>query len=257
VTPYYDDGNGIQIFLGDCRDILPTLEAGSVDLVLTDPPYQETSLNWDRLLVGWLELVRPLMSRQASVWCFGSLRSFLLNAEELAAWHLVQELVWEKHNGSIFHADRFRRVHEIVAHFVRRNVPWSSIYTDPQFTLDATARTVQRKAGRLAHTDDIGAAAYASTDGGPRLMRSVLQVRSCHGTAVHPTQKPEGIVRPPLLYSCPPGGLVLDPFMGSGTTIVVARQDGRRAIGIEIEERYCEIAVKRLQQSVMNLAVSV
>lgn len=255
-TPYYhDEVAGIRIFHGDCRDILPLIEPASVDLVLTDPPYQETSLDWDRAVVGWLDLVRPTLARSGSVWSFGSLRSFLLNPEALAKWHLVQELIWEKHNGSIFHADRFRRVHEIVAHFVPRNVLWSDIYTDPQFTLDATKRTVRRK-GRPPHSGHIDATPYASTDGGPRLMRSVLQVRSCHGTAVHPTQKPEGIVRPPMLYSCPPGGLVLDPFIGSGTTLVVAQQEGRRCIGIEIDEEYCAKAVTRLQQSVLPLGVA-
>jgi site-specific DNA-methyltransferase (adenine-specific) len=63
----------------------------------------------------------------------------------------------------------------------------------------------------------------------------------------HMTQKPEPLIRH-LLSIAPPCGLVLDPFMGTGTTIVAARSLGHRAIGIEIEERYCEIAAKRLDQ---------
>jgi site-specific DNA-methyltransferase (adenine-specific) len=77
-------------------------------------------------------------------------------------------------------------------------------------------------------------------------MRSVFHVRSCHGYAVHPTQKPVGVLVPLLRYSCPPGGLVLDPFLGSGSTLLAARQLGLRAIGIEREERYCAAAVARL-----------
>ena len=68
------------------------------------------------------------------------------------------------------------------------------------------------------------------------------------------TQKPVDVVLPLIQYSCPPGGLVLDPFMGSGTTLVAARQLGRRAIGIESEEKYCELAVERLRQQHQHAA---
>jgi len=82
-------------------------------------------------------------------------------------------------------------------------------------------------------------------DGGPRLMRSVIQVRSSHGYAENETQKPVGILTPLIEYGCPPGGLVLDPFMGSGSTLIAARDSGRRAIGIDIREDQCEIAARR------------
>ena len=82
-------------------------------------------------------------------------------------------------------------------------------------------------------------------------MTSVLYERSCHGYAEHPTQKPLGILRTLIEYSCPPSGVVLDLFAGSGSTLVAAAENGCRAIGIEIEEKYCEIAAKRLSQEVL------
>lgn len=252
MKPYYEE-SGITIYHGDCQQVLPLLPHESVDVVLADPPYGDTSLPWDTRVPGWTFLVAPLLKGHGSLWVFGSLRSFVENWRDYTGYKLAQELVWEKHNGSIFHADRFRRVHELLAHWYSSSAKWADVYKSPQFTHDATARTVRRK-GRPPHAGEIGDGDYTSFDGGPRLQRSVLQVRSCHGTAVHPTQKPEGIIRPALNYSLPPGGLVMDPFMGSGSTLLVAREMGARAIGVEISEAYCELAVKRLQQSVLPFA---
>lgn len=70
----------------------------------------------------------------------------------------------------------------------------------------------------------------------------------------HPCPRPLDGVHRLITILCPPGELVIDPFMGSGTTLVAAKNTGRRAIGIEIEPKYCEIAVRRLQQQVMVLA---
>lgn len=240
--PYYDDGKGIVIYHADCREILPHLP--NVDLVLTDPPYGVTSLGWDELVGGWVDLVNA-----ECLWCFGSMRFFL--SQKFDGWKYAQEIVWEKHNGSIFHADRFRRVHELAVQFYRGE--WADIYKSPVYTYDAIKRSVKRKKGRPAHSGNIEQSPYSSEDGGPLLMRSVIFVPSCHGDAQHPTQKPLGIIAPLLEYSCPDQGTILDPFMGSGTTLRAAKDLGRKAIGIEIEEKYCEIAAKRLGQEVLPL----
>lgn len=243
MKPYYSEG-GITLYHGDAEAVLLTL--GAFDAVVTDPPYGETSLEWDRRASEWCRLVNA-----PQLWCFGSMRFWLGAAADFraAGWRYAQEIVWEKHNGSSFHADRFRRVHEFAAHWYRG--AWGSLYRRVPQTNDATCRTVRRK-GRPAHTGEIAGSTYASEDGGPRLMRSVLRVRSCHGTALHPTQKPEGIVAPLIEFSVPPGGSVLDPFAGSGTTLVVARALGCSAVGIELDERFCEAAAKRLSQGVLQ-----
>lgn len=69
----------------------------------------------------------------------------------------------------------------------------------------------------------------------------------------HPSPKPVRLMTWLVEHGSPPGGLVVDPFMGSGSTLVAAKQGGRRAIGIEIEERYCEIAAQRCSQEVLGL----
>jgi site-specific DNA-methyltransferase (adenine-specific) len=183
-----------------------------------------------------------------SMWCFGSLRMFLDRRDDFSEWKLSQDVIWEKHNGASFHADRFRRVHEHVLHWYCGD--WGSLFHQVPTTADATKRTVRRKE-RPTHTGEIANSTYTSEDGGPRLMRSIIQVQSMHGRALHPTQKPLGILVPLIEYSCPPGGLVLDPFAGSGSTAVAAILIGRRAVLIEADERYCEITARRLSQQVM------
>jgi site-specific DNA-methyltransferase (adenine-specific) len=79
-------------------------------------------------------------------------------------------------------------------------------------------------------------------------------IRKGDETLDHPTMKPCSLWRWILNLRWTPPGTVLDPFMGSGTTLRAAKDLGRKAIGIEIEERYCEIAAKRLQQSVLDFA---
>ena len=257
MEPYYhDEAAGITIFNGDCRDVLPTLAAGSIDLVLTDPPYGETSLSWDERIAGWPGMIAPLLSGAASLWCFGSVRFFMESIGQFADYQLAQDVVWEKHNGSGLHADRFRRVHELILQFYPRSSLWRDIYKIPQFTNDATARKRLRRGSGPTHQGARDSSVYVTEIGGPRLMRSVIYARSCHRAAEHPTQKPLEIVTPLLSYSCVPGGLVVDPFMGSGTTLAAAKCLGLSAIGIEISEAYCEVAVRRLQQSVLDLGVA-
>jgi site-specific DNA-methyltransferase (adenine-specific) len=244
VTIYYQD-ESVTLHLGDSREIAPTLTA---DAVIVDPPYGDTPLAWDTWPDGWVQALPDVNS----VWCFGSMRMFLEHARDFTdnGWKYGQEIVWEKHNGSGFTTDRFRRVHEFAMHFYRG--PWGEVHKETQYTYDAKKRSVNRIAKDAAHNGAIGTSSYASEDGGPRLMRSVIQARGMHGKALHPTQKPIDILTPLVRYSCPPGGTVLDMFAGSGSTLVAAVQEGRKAIGIEVDEKYCEIIAGRLSQGVLS-----
>lgn len=246
----YAQGDGWTIYLGDCRVVLPLLVLEDVGLVIADPPYEETSLAWDQWQPGWVAAVAAAVPTHVPMWCFGSMRMFLAEAAEFGGWTFGQDVVWEKHNGSGFHADRFRRVHEHVVQWYRG--PWAQVWRQPVKTADATARQVRRKQ-RPAHTGSIGGAAYVSHDGGPRFMRSVINVRSCHGHALVPTQKPLAILEPLLSYNLRPGGLVLDPMMGSGSTLRIATVRGQRSIGIEVDEATCEIAATRLHQGALEM----
>jgi site-specific DNA-methyltransferase (adenine-specific) len=249
-TPYFADDR-VTLYLGDCREIIPALGL-TADLIVADPPYAETSLAWDRWPDGWPTLTADVAS---SMWCFGSMRMFLDRAGEFAGWRLSQDVVWEKHNGSSFARDRFRRVHEHALHWYRG--PWSAIHHDvPRVaaTFNAKGRTTSASAVKVPHTGTIGAHTYV--DDGLRLARSVLRVRSMHRQAIHPSEKPVDLLDLLIRYACPPGGLVLDPFAGSASTLVAARAAGRRAVGIELHEPYAEAAALRLAADELDLEVA-
>lgn len=229
----------VQIINADVMDGLVTLDDDSVDCIVTDPPYGETSLSWDKTHHGWIQECRRVLKKTGSMWIFGSFRSHL--AYDKSGWRIAQDVIWEKHNGSNPANDRFRRVHEIALQLYRDDANWGDIYKKPLFTHDARARTVSRKK-QVQHWGAIGPTSYKSVDGGPRLMRSVLFYRSMHGEAVHPTQKPVAVMAPLIEYSCVPRGVVLDPFIGSGTTAQAANQLGMSCIGIEINEEYAAMA---------------
>lgn len=243
------------LLLGDCRQLLTSLSAGSADVCITDPPYGDTSLEWDSQVDGWIAEVSRVLKPTASVWIFGSMRFLAPLFAELAAagFRYSQDIVWRKQNGTGFHTDRFRRVHEHAVMFYRG--AWADVYHDTQHTNDAMARTVRRKT-RPTHTGHIEAGHYVSEDGGPRMMTSVLDISNEHGRAIHPTQKPVDLIIPLIRYSVPPGGVVLDPFMGSASVGMAARIEGRGYIGMENVPQHFATAQSRMSGPLETVAHS-
>ena len=237
----------VRIINADMREALADVLDGSIDCILTDPPYGETSLKWDVWPPGWPAMVLPKLKPTGSMWVFGSWRMFWREQADFAKWSISHEIVWEKHNGTGLFNDRFRRVHEFAVHFYPAASKWGDIYKAPQFTNDATARTVRKKGRPAQWIGATGETLYKSEDGGPRLMRSVIYARSEHGSAEHPTQKPLSIVEPLLLYACPPGGTVLDPFAGSGTTGLLAKRHGMSAVLIEGNAKFADLCRSRVE----------
>jgi site-specific DNA-methyltransferase (adenine-specific) len=237
-APYFQ-ADGITLYCGDLRSIVPLID--SVDAVVADPPYNETSLEWDVWPDGWPALVSRV---SRSLWCFGSLRMFWDRASEFEAWKLAQDIIWEKQNGSGFDADRFKRVHEIICQFYHGD--WKSLHKCTPQVSGMSRKKGTRRVIQAPHRGSIASSSYDYGD--TRLERSVIFANNCHGYAVNETQKPETIIAPLLEYSVPPGGIVLDPFAGSGTVLTVARKQGKRAMGIELRESQCEEIVKRLAQ---------
>lgn len=240
MKPYYED-DMVQLYHGDVREVVQDLTEFA-DVVITDPPYGETALEWDQWVDGWPTL---MTWHTNSMWCFGSMRMFTDHWGDFRGWRLAQDIVWEKHNGTGFATDRFKRVHENVIH-VYQGVPWSDVHHETvREEYHGPDKHTRAKGSKGQHYGDIGGHVY--DDDGRRIVRSVIKAKSVRG-GVHRTQKPTAVLDPLIRYSCPEDGLVMDPFAGSGSTLLTARWLGRRAIGIELREDHCEQAAKRLDE---------
>jgi site-specific DNA-methyltransferase (adenine-specific) len=228
-TPYYE-ADGITIYHGDCRDILPALPP--VNLVLTDPPYNEVNrtahgTRWrlDHGLSDSADVDIPWLARQLAltttgsmyVWCSAEQLSPLRT--ELITFGMSTRVgVWHKTNPAPMNAD----------------VIW----------LSAIELCVYAKHSGGTFTEHCASPVWT----GP------LHHRGAGIPNDHPTPKPEWLFKRLILASTNHRDVVLDPFMGSGTTLRAAKDLNRRAIGIEIDERWCELAATRLAQGVLDLA---
>jgi len=198
MTPYYEDTrSGITIYHGDCRDVLPRIEA---NILVTDPPYG----HGERWRGGTWGAAK--MYRDAERW----------DSKTIDNDWLVST----------------------VAHFTAAIV-WGGNY----YALPPSRCWLAWLKSSLMPTMADFELAWTSMD---RPSKRFVEDRNPDGKREHPTQKPLSLMS--WCLSFVPDGTILDPFMGSGTTLVAAKNLGRRAIGIEIEERYCEIAARRLAQ---------
>lgn len=217
MKPYYERG-GITIYHGDCREILPQLKA--VDLVLTDPPYGTGG--WRKVKGTPSRKLRPIAVREEwdegdTDWLrFGSypVITFWPPARTLQLLEAAQQSGRAKH--------RMLAMYKSDAMPMPGNrVRWTM---EPIWVL--------------------------SLDGFVLIGGDDVYQASTHGLLDHQYEKPLKVMAW-ILEKVPDAALILDPFMGSGTTLRAAKDLGRRATGIEIEEKYCEIAVKRLAQEVL------
>jgi adenine-specific DNA-methyltransferase len=219
VTPYYQD-DLVTIYHGDCREVLPDL-SDRADLVLTDPPYSITQL-------GRYEEPGGVAGTTDAFWVLPAMR---LVARTMAAdSFMVSFYGWRQ-------ADDFL-------------VAWRACGLRPVGHLV----WIKRQWGLGKYVRAKHESAYLLTRGAPKPRAVVADVFDWQREPVkeHPAQKPVGALAPVIDALC--SSLVLDPFMGTGATLVAAQQVGRRAVGIEIEERYCEIAARRCSQEVLGLS---
>jgi DNA modification methylase len=221
MKPYYQDAS-CTIYHGDCRDCIACIPP--VDVIVTDPPYGiEFATNHKRSGIGasWHGTViagddETALRDQVLSWWDG--RPALV----FGSWKAPKPegvrtvLIWDKGPAS---------------GMGDLSIPWKASWEE--IYVIGRGFAGHRGEGVLKGFTIVGWETRGRT---------------------HPNEKPVSLMRE-LIGKCP-GGTILDPFMGSGSTLRAAKDMGRCAVGIEIEERYCEIAAKRLRQSVMALEVA-
>lgn len=245
-TPFYE-ADGVTLYHGDCREILPAIGVVA-DLVVTDPPYAVS-------VSGSAHIGQPGKGSR-------SLDFFPSDADWNATRSMWDEALPLLLAASLPHASGYAWIghrmfgatidHAEAAGYATRFLVWSKACPVPPppgagwpSAAELCAFWYPPTGRRWAHVGD------------SQPPRSNVIVADSYrhgqpGKVDHPTQKPERLIAPLVLASSVPGDLVLDAFAGSGTVLVTAKREGRRAIGIEINGDYCEIAARRMSQRVLD-----
>ena len=243
-----------KILKGDCISEMQNLPDGAIDLVFADPPYNLQLKNtlhrpdqsevkgvaddWDKFSSfaaydsfsrAWLSEVRRVLAPDGALWVIGSYHNiFRLGAilQDLGFW-ILNDVIWRKANPMPnFRGRRLTNAHETLIWAARSQ----------------KSRYVFNYGSLKALNDDL----QMRSDWHLPICGGKERLRDATGEKVHPTQKPEALLYRVLLASSRPEQIVLDPFLGSGTTAVVAKRLGRHWIGIERDATYRAAAAKRI-----------
>lgn len=256
---YYNHLNGM-LFIGDSLDWLRSLEQNSVDLIFADPPYNINKAEWDsfknqekyiKWSLRWIEQASRVLKPNGSMYICG-FSEILADIKHPASkfFKSCRWLIWHYKNKANLGHD-WGRSHESIIHFRKS--------TKVQLNVDSIrisygAHTLKYPSHPQAQTSQYGNSAKRE-DWIPHPLgakpKDVLDIpTTCNGMgekSPHPTQKPEELIRKFVLASSQAGDVVLDPFSGSGTTLVVAEQLGRKWLGCDLNSQYNDWAIKRIE----------
>jgi site-specific DNA-methyltransferase (adenine-specific) len=245
------------------RDFLTdaaNLPDASIDLIVADPPYGlgkdygndsdmrsgDDFLAWTR---EWLDLAIPKLKSSGSLYVFCTWQY----APEIFVYlkskmTMINEIVWDRRVPSMGGTTRrFTSVHD--------NIGFFAVSKDYYFDLDPVRIPYDAVTKKARSRKLFEGSKWLELGYNPKDVWSVSRLHRQHAERVdHPTQKPLEIVERMVLASCPPGGRVLDPFMGSGTTAVACARQQREFVGYEINESYCAIARERVSAAALATA---
>ena len=252
----------IELWQGDCLELMKDIPDGSVDLVLTDPPYGTTACKWDSVISFepmWEQLNR-IIKPNGAICLFGS-EPFSSALRMSNIKHFKYDWIWEKGRASGFlHAkNKPLKAHENITVFslgttVHSNQSEKRMNYFPQMSNGKPYKKNQRKinTGELNHNpskSEIGYVGTTSESKGARYPRSVIKFSMHNVGNFHPTQKPVALLEYLIRTYTNDGETVLDFTMGSGSTGVACVNTNRHFIGIELDDGYFEIAKKRIEEA--------
>ena len=222
--PYYQDET-VTLYNADCREVLPGLPAA--DVLVTDPPYASAAAT---ATTGWAK------QKWGGNWGDMSLVTLMAEATLGAVkLHAEHEIYW--------FADHLSYAVLVPVFFRRYPVVQSIVWDRDMLGMGAYYR---KQTEFILYCRTRNAADFPS-----KTARDLIRIKPDYSEREHSAQKPLRLMLE-LLANSPAGAVVLDPYAGAGTSLVAAKNLGRRAIGIEIEERYCEIIARRLSQEVLG-----
>ncbi len=246
-----------DIIVGNCINVLNSLPASSIDLIFADPPYNlqlrndlhrpnmtkvdavndrwdqfDSFQDYDEFSEAWLAACKRVLKNTGSIWVIGSYHNIFRVGkimQDLGFW-ILNDVVWIKTNPMPnFRGVRFTNAHETLI--------WASSGEGNKYTFNHHAMKGLNDDKQMRSDWWLLSLATGSE-----------RLRDENGKKAHSTQKPEDLLYRVILSSSNPGDIVLDPFMGSGTTGVVAKRLHRKWIGIEIDEHYVKLARNRIQE---------
>lgn len=249
-----------KVFNEDALVGLRRVRDSSIDLILTDPPYNlgkdygnesdkqgvQDYLRWTE---RWIETALPKLKPNGSLYIFLTWRFspeiFVMLKQRMT---MMNEIIWDRRVPSMGGSVRsYSSVHDTVGFFVNQK--------DYYFDLDAIRIPYDAETKKARSRSIFVGAKWLEIGYNPKDVWSVSRLHREHRErADHPTQKPLEIVERMVRASCPPGGIILDPFMGTGTTAVAAQRCGRQFVGFELNPSYCEIITRRLAAPEAQLA---
>ena len=236
----------INLMKGDCLEVMKGIPSGTIDMVLADPPYGTTQCKWDSVIdldLMWGELKRIIKPRGVIILTAAQPFTSVLTCSNLKMFKY--DLVWEKPSATGFlNAKKMPlRAHEAALVFYNKLPTFN-----PQMTHGHERKVSKRK---TVNSECYGKAfELAEYDSTSRYPRSVQKFSSDKQKgSYHPTQKPVELMEWLIKSYTNEGDLVLDFAMGSGTTGVAAKNLQRGFVGIELDDKYFEIAKQRIEEA--------
>lgn len=241
-----------RVYCEDALQGMARIPDNSIDLLIADPPYglgkeygndsdkldAAAYLNWTE---RWIDIALPKLKPNGSLYIFLTWRYspeiFVMLKQRMI---MLNEIIWDRRVPSMGGSTRsFTSVHDTIGFFAKQKGHY--------FDLDAIRIPYDAETKKARSRSIFVGAKWLEIGYNPKDVWSVSRLHREHPErADHPTQKPLEIVERMIKASCPPEGIVLDPFMGTGTTAVAAQRCSRDFVGFELNPVYCEIIARRL-----------